>query len=70
MKKMDTQVQTPTKQDRLPQIIQQSHKKTLKEEITENFMEILLDKVNQNIQEALKKLQDNKNKEYEKTKSK
>jgi uncharacterized protein involved in exopolysaccharide biosynthesis len=30
-------------------------------------MEILLDKVNQNIQEALKKFQDNKNKEYEKT---
>jgi uncharacterized protein involved in exopolysaccharide biosynthesis len=30
-------------------------------------MEMLLDKVNQNIQEALKKFQDNKNKEYEKT---
>jgi hypothetical protein len=30
-------------------------------------MEILLDMVNQNIQEALKKFQDNKNKEYEKT---
>jgi polyhydroxyalkanoate synthesis regulator phasin len=29
-------------------------------------MEMLLDKVNQNIQEALKKFQDNKNKEYEK----
>jgi uncharacterized protein involved in exopolysaccharide biosynthesis len=28
---------------------------------------MLLDKVNQNIQEALKKFQDNKNKEYEKT---
>jgi hypothetical protein len=30
-------------------------------------MEMLLDIVNQNVQEALKKLQDNKNKEYEKT---
>jgi hypothetical protein len=30
-------------------------------------MELLLDKVNQNIQEALKVSQDNKNKEYEKT---
>jgi gas vesicle protein len=38
----------------------------MKEEITENFMEMLLDKVNQNVQEALKKFQDNKNKEYEK----
>jgi hypothetical protein len=35
--------------------------------ITENFMEMLLDTVNRNIQEALKKFQDNKNKEYEKT---
>jgi hypothetical protein len=35
------------------------HKNTLKKEIlqaiTENFMEMLLDMVNQNIQEALKK---------------
>jgi hypothetical protein len=30
-------------------------------------MELLLDKVNQNMQEALKVSQDNKNKEYEKT---
>jgi hypothetical protein len=48
-----------------------AHKNTLKVEIlqpiTENFMEMLLDMVNQNIQEALKKLQVNKNKEYEKT---
>jgi chromosome segregation ATPase len=47
------------------------HKNTLKEEIlqgiNENFIEILLDMVNQNLQEALKKFQDNKNKEYEKT---
>jgi hypothetical protein len=42
------------------------HKNTLKEEIlqviTENYMEIILDMVNQNIQEALKKFQDTKNK--------
>jgi 5'-deoxynucleotidase YfbR-like HD superfamily hydrolase len=48
-----------------------AHKNILKEEIvqviTENFIELLLDMVNQNIQEALKKFQDNKNKEYEKT---
>jgi uncharacterized protein Yka (UPF0111/DUF47 family) len=30
-------------------------------------MEMLLDMVHQNVQEALKKFQDNKNKEYEKT---
>jgi regulator of replication initiation timing len=43
----------------------------LKEEIlqviTENFTVMLLDMVNQNVQEALKKLQDTKSKEYEKT---
>jgi hypothetical protein len=49
----------------------EAHTNTLKEEIlqemTENFMEMLLDKVNQNIQETFKKFQDKKNKEYEKT---
>jgi uncharacterized spore protein YtfJ len=35
--------------------------------ITENFMELLLDMVNQTVEEALKKFQDNKNEEYEKT---
>jgi hypothetical protein len=48
-----------------------THKNTHKEEILqaiiENFMEMLLDMVNQNIQEACKKFQDNKNKEHEKT---
>jgi hypothetical protein len=48
-----------------------AQKKILKEEIlqliTENFMEMLLDMVNQNVQEALKKFQDTKNKEFEKT---
>jgi hypothetical protein len=47
------------------------HKNTLKEEhfqeITENFMEKILDVVNKNVQDALKKFQDNKNKEYGKT---
>jgi hypothetical protein len=49
----------------------EAHKNTLKEEIlqviNENFIEMLLDMVNQNVQEALKKFQDNKKKEYEKT---
>jgi hypothetical protein len=44
--------------------------KNLKEEIlqvnTENFMEMLLHTVNKNIQEALKKFQETKNKEYKK----
>jgi hypothetical protein len=48
-----------------------AYKNTLKEEIlqviTKNFMEMLLDMVNQNVQEALKKYQEDKNKEYEKT---
>jgi chromosome segregation ATPase len=35
--------------------------------MNENFIEVLLDMANQNLQEALKKFQDNKNKEYEKT---
>jgi hypothetical protein len=49
----------------------EANKNTLKEEIlqviTENFMEMLLDMVYQNIQEALKKFQEDKNKDYEKT---
>jgi Zn-finger protein len=47
------------------------HENTLKEKIlqviTENFMEMILDVVNQNVQDALKKFQDTKNKEYKKT---
>jgi uncharacterized membrane protein len=35
--------------------------------ITENFIELLLDMVHQNVQEALKRFQQDKNKEYEKT---
>jgi regulator of PEP synthase PpsR (kinase-PPPase family) len=45
-----------------------AHKNIVKEEIlqviTENFMEMILDTVNQSIQHALKKFQDTKNKEY------
>jgi hypothetical protein len=51
-----------------------AQKNILKEEIlqviNENFIEMLLDMVNQNIQEALKKFQDSKNKEYEKIQKK
>jgi uncharacterized protein YecA (UPF0149 family) len=47
-----------------------AQKKNLKEEIlqviNENFIEMTLDMVNQNVQETLKKFQDNKNKEFEK----
>jgi predicted amino acid-binding ACT domain protein len=46
------------------------HNNILKEEIlqviTENFMKMILDVDNQNRQEAVKKFQDTKNKEYEK----
>jgi hypothetical protein len=48
----------------------EAHKNTLKEEIlqviNENFIEMILDMVNQNVQETLKKFQDNKNREFEK----
>jgi hypothetical protein len=48
--------------------------RTLKEEIlqviNENFIVMLLHMVNQNVQESLKKFQDKKNKEYDKTEKK
>jgi hypothetical protein len=48
-----------------------AHKTTLKEEIleeiTEKLMEKIIDMDNQNAQEELKKFQDTKNKEHEKT---
>jgi hypothetical protein len=44
-----------------------AHKKTLKEEIFEKFIEKILDMANQNVRDALWKLQDNKKKEHEKT---
>jgi hypothetical protein len=50
------------------------HIKTLKEEIledtTKKIMEKILDIVNQNVQDALKKFQDTKNKEHGKTQKK
>jgi hypothetical protein len=71
MKKTDTQFGTPTTKKNDTKESTDAHKNNLKEEIlqviTENFMEMLLDTVKQNIQEALKKFQDLKNKEYEKT---
>jgi hypothetical protein len=46
----------------------EAHKNILKEEIlqviNENFLEIILDMVNQNVQETLKKFLDNKNREF------
>jgi membrane-associated HD superfamily phosphohydrolase len=50
----------------------EAHKTNLKEEIlqviNENFTEMILDMVKQNVQETLKKFQDNKNREFEKAK--
>jgi hypothetical protein len=49
----------------------ETHKNKLKEEIlqviNENFIEMILDRVNQNVQETLKKFLDNKNREFEST---
>jgi hypothetical protein len=39
----------------------------VEKKITEKFMEEILDVVNQNVQDALKKFQDTKNKDPEKT---
>jgi methionyl-tRNA synthetase len=70
MKKMDTQMQTPTKQRNYTKEPNEAHKNNVKEEILqvihENFIEMILDMVNQKVQGTLKKFQDNKNKEYEK----
>jgi hypothetical protein len=47
----------------------EAHKNNLKEEILqvlENFIEMILDMVNQNVQDTLKKFQENKNREFEK----
>jgi hypothetical protein len=50
----------------------EDHKNNLKEDIlqvfNENFIEMILDRVNQNVQVTLKKFQDNKNREFEKSK--
>jgi gas vesicle protein len=48
----------------------EAHKNNVKEEtfqvINENFTDIILNMVNQNVQETLKQFQDNKNREFEK----
>jgi Ni,Fe-hydrogenase I large subunit len=50
----------------------EAHKSNLKEdilqELNENFIEMILDRVSQNVQETLMKFQDNKNREFEKAK--
>jgi hypothetical protein len=72
MKKTDTQHSISNK-TKINDTKEPNHAppKYLKEEIlqviTENFMEMILDTVNQSIQDGLKKFQDTKNKEYEKT---
>jgi hypothetical protein len=52
----------------------EAHKNNLKEKIlqviNENFIEMILNRVNQNVQETLKKSQANKNREFEKHKNK
>jgi hypothetical protein len=54
--------------------LKEAQKNSLKEEIlqviNENFIEMILDMVNQNAQEKLKKFQDNKNREFEKHRNK
>jgi hypothetical protein len=48
----------------------EAHKNNLQQEIlqviNENFIEMIPDRVNQNVQETLKKFQDNKNRGFEK----
>jgi hypothetical protein len=52
--------------------LNEAHKNNLKEGIlqvlNENFIEMIPGRVNQNVQETLKKFQDNKNREFEKAK--
>jgi hypothetical protein len=65
LKKTDTQIQIPAKQRNYIKDLNKAHKNYLKEEImqviNENFTEMILDMVNQNVQETLKKFQNNKN---------
>jgi hypothetical protein len=67
MKKTDTQIQTPTNYANEPN---EAHKNNLKDEIlqviNENFIEMILDMVNQNVQQTLTKCQYNKNREFKK----
>jgi hypothetical protein len=43
-----------------------THKEEILQEITENFMKKIIDLVNQNVEDVLKKFQDTKNKEHAK----
>jgi hypothetical protein len=56
MKKTDTQSRLQQNKDKWAKELNEAHENILKEEIlqeiTENFMEMLLDMVNQNIPEA------------------
>jgi hypothetical protein len=71
MKKTDTQIQTLNKMKiNYAKEPNEAHKNKLKEEmlqvLNENFIEMILDMINQNVQETFKKFQDNKNRELEK----
>jgi hypothetical protein len=71
MKETDTQIQNPKKKKiNYAKEHNEDHKNNLEKEIlqiiNENFIEMILDMVNQNIQGILKKFQDNKNREFEK----
>jgi hypothetical protein len=72
MKEMDNQFLSPTKQFQMSlrrpmtPTKKPSKRKSWKK-ITEKFMKKILNMVNHNIQDALKKFQDTKNKEHEKT---
>jgi hypothetical protein len=52
--------------------LNEAHNNNLREDIlqvlNENFIDMILDKVNHNVQETLKKFQDNKDREFEKAK--
>jgi hypothetical protein len=70
MNKTDVHSRLQQNKDKLCQRTNEVHKNCMKEEmlqvITENFIEIILDMVNKNVQETFKKFQENKNREFEK----
>jgi hypothetical protein len=70
MKKTEPTSRLQQNKNKLCQRTNETHKNTLKEEIlqiiNENFIVMILDMVHQNVQETLKKFQDNKNREFEK----
>jgi hypothetical protein len=65
MKKTDTQIQTQKNEDKYAKEPNNVYKNNLKEYIlqvhNENFIEMILDMVKQNVQETFKKFQHNKN---------